>query len=144
MVVRRMKRRTWFLMAFLVVVLSGCNRQQTADLILTIGFHPDWNRRLAGPKENFATETTANTARQSFEQLVTAMLELQEVRRTDSSGHVDVQQIHGIVDRIHAAAEVLANWSGLTAAERQQVCETELAALNSAAELAPTQFTTLR
>ncbi len=140
MVVRHMKRRLWFLAAFLVVVLSGCNRAQVADLILAVAYHPRFDRSHGDSAKKTATATTTNSANQSFEQLLAAMLEMNEIRLTARAGQVDGERITGIIDRIHASSEELADSSELTAAERRQLREAELAALKSAAELAPAQF----
>jgi hypothetical protein len=117
-----MKRRTFFLAVALVVMFSGCNREQIADLVLAVSFHPALDRPTADSSVSEKPGVAAS-AQHSFEQLMAAMLELQEVRPTIGHEQVDSERLREIVDQIHTSCEELTKAEEITATEHRQVRE---------------------
>lgn len=128
----------------LVALSAGCNREQIADLILTVGFHPAFNPARTHLADKPGQGAVDSKRVLPYEQLLADMNEIHQVQHLARTSQADPERARKACDRIHEACERLLMDSTLGTSLRRQIREAEFAALQIATELDPVRFTKIQ
>lgn len=141
-------RRLSFVLLF-AMVLSGCSREQIADLSLAMAFQASGSRSSVEVARIPANLFRKDDQSPSFEQLTADLAALNGLGREKAESpngihDLDVQQVVTLVDRIQQAGYALALEKGTTQAESRPFHEAQFAALKVGAQLAPEPLASAR